>query len=285
LEGIAQGADASFDDLFVLNCIEGVTEDILHLGCTSIAVAPEHAASGHALVGHNEDWSPDDEPNVCLIHATPDDEPPFIAIAYGGQLPNVGFNARGIAQCCDSIHTNDVQIGIPRVFVARRTLAANNLYEAIRNTLAPQREAGYHHLIADKSGELYVIETSARHFATIYGIDGKLAHANNYLTKRMKPFEHNTEGLIGSRVRVNRATRLLRQQSQHTIDTFRAILADHVDHPYSLCSHAVHLEKEFDRQKTIASVIMDLTALEMHVCWGSPCEGEYHTYSLDLLHK
>jgi isopenicillin-N N-acyltransferase like protein len=281
LEGIASGAGVDFADLLVLNCIEGVTEDILHLGCTSIAAAAENTADGHVLVGHNEDWLPDDEDNVCLIHATPDDEPPFMAIAYAGQLPNVGFNAHGIAQCCDSVHTNDVRIGVPRVFVARGTLAAHNLYEAIRNTLMRQREAGYHHLIADQSGELYAIETSARHFATIYGIDGILAHTNNYLTRRMKPFEHNTDELIGSRVRVNRANRLLRRHAPHSIDTFKTILSDHVDRPYSICSHVVDLANEYDRQKTITSVIMDLTTLEMHVCWGSPCQGDYHTYHLD----
>ncbi|HBY94706.1 MAG TPA: hypothetical protein DEP84_12225, partial [Chloroflexi bacterium] len=36
-------------------------------------------------------------------------------MTYGGLLPNIGFNAAGIAQCCDSIHPSDRRIGIPRV--------------------------------------------------------------------------------------------------------------------------------------------------------------------------
>ena len=281
LKGIALGAGVDLAELMVLNCMEGVTEDILHMGCTSFALSSEHTTNGHVLVAHNEDWLPDDEENLCLIHAAPDDAPAFLAIAYGGQLPNVGFNAAGIAQCCDSVHTHDVRVGVPRVFVSRGVLASRNLYDAIRTALMPEREAGYHHVIADKSGELYALETSANHFATIYGMDGRVVHTNNYLTKRMKPFEHNSHELIGSRVRVNRATRLLRKDAPHSIESFKRILSDHVNHPYSICSHAVHPESPIDRQKTIASLIMDLTALEMHVCWGSPCEGTYHTYTLN----
>ena len=122
---------------------------------------------------------------------------------------------------------------------------------------------------------------SARRFATIYGMEGYLAHTNNYLTQRMKQVEEKTEDLIGSRVRVNRAARLLRANRQHTPDTLKAILSDHVNHPNSICSHTDLSDSPLDRQKTIASLIMDLTALEMHVCWGNPCEGTYHTYKLE----
>jgi isopenicillin-N N-acyltransferase-like protein len=144
------------------------------------------------------------------------------------------------------------------------------------------RAAGYNHLIVDKSGEMYNVEVSARHFATIYGIDGMLVHTNNYLTQRMKQFEHNTDELIGSRVRVNRAQRLLRQTKKHTPNTLKEILSDHVNFPNSICNHSDPTDTPLDRQKTIATLIMDLTELEMQVCWGNPCEGEFETYRLEV---
>ncbi len=282
LEGMAEAAGVAFDDLMVLNCIEAITSDALHLGCTSLALSAERTASGHVLVAHNEDWLPEDEENVYLVHASPDGEPPFLAITYGGLLPNIGFNAAGIAQCCDSVYPNDARVGIPRIFVSRKVLAASQLSEAIRSVLVRWRAAGYNHLIADKSGELYNVEVSARHFATIYGMDGYLAHTNHYLTSRMKQWEQHTEDLIGSRVRANRATRMLRATGQHTPDTIKAILSDHVNYPNSICSHSEPEDNPLDRQKTIASLIMDLTELEMHVCWGNPCTGAYHTYRLEV---
>jgi isopenicillin-N N-acyltransferase-like protein len=282
LEGMAEAAEVDFDSLMVVNAIEAITSDALHLGCTSLAVSGERTANGHVLVGHNEDWMPEDEENTFLIHASPDDEPPFLAITYGGLLPNIGFNAAGVSQCCDSVYPNDARVGVPRVFVSRAVLGASQLSEAIRQALMRWRAAGYNHLIADHNGELYNVEVSARHFATMYGMEGYLAHTNHYLTQRMKPVEHKTEDLIGSRVRVNRATRLLRNTKQHSVETLKTILSDHVNFPNSICSHTEPGGKPLDRQKTIASLIFDLTALEMHVCWGNPCTGTYHTYRLEV---
>ena len=89
------------------------------------------------------------------MHASPDDEPPWLAMTYGGLLPNIGFNAEGIAQCCDTVYPNDTRIGIPRVIVSRAVLAARNLSGAIRSALVPKRAAGYNHLLVHEIGELY----------------------------------------------------------------------------------------------------------------------------------
>ena len=101
LRGIADGAEMDFNDLLVLNCMEALTEDALHAGCTSLAAAPEVTADQSLLVGHNEDWLPDDFDTVYVVHARPAAEPAFLAITYGGLLPNIGFNEHGIAQCCE----------------------------------------------------------------------------------------------------------------------------------------------------------------------------------------
>jgi len=282
LRGIAEASEVSFEDLMVLNCMEAITSDTLHLGCSSIAVSGEHTADGHVLVGHNEDWLPEDEANTFLVHAQPEDEPPFIAMTYGGLLPNIGFNALGLAQCLDSVYPNDARVGVPRIFVSRAVLGAKRIGEAIRAAIIKHRAAGYNHLIVDKSGEMYNVEVSSRQFATIYGSKGYLAHTNNYLTTRMKSLEDKTEDLIGSRVRVNRASRLLRKTGLHTPETFQSILADHVNHPRSICNHSVPEDSPLDRQKTICSMVMDLTALQMHFCWGSPCDNDYQVYPLEV---
>ena len=97
----------------------------------------------------------------------------------------------------------------------------------------------------------------------------------------MQRVEDKTEDLIGTRIRNNRVHRLLRSRRDHTPDTLKTILADHVNYPHSICSHTVPEDSPLDRQKTILSLIMDLTTLEMQVCWGNPCESEFHTYRLE----
>jgi isopenicillin-N N-acyltransferase-like protein len=186
LEGIAEGAGLSLDDLMVLNCIEGIAGDALHLKCTSFAVSAELTAEGHVLVGHNEDWWPEDQDTVYLVHATPENEPAYLAFTYGGLLPNIGFNAAGIAQCCDSVYPNDTRVGVPRIFVARSVLGASRISEALERAVPPKRAAGYNHLIAERSGELYNLEASAKRFALRYGTAGAIVHTNHYLDPEMQ---------------------------------------------------------------------------------------------------
>jgi isopenicillin-N N-acyltransferase-like protein len=281
LRAISEGADVSFDDLMVLNCLEAITTDALHLlGCTTFAVNEEHSADGHVLVGHNEDWLPADEPDVFLIHAEPEGEPAYLAMTYGALLPNIGFNDAGICQFCDSVYPTDVRIGVPRVFVSRAVLAARTISDAIAAALAPHRAAGYNHLLVHSSGEAYNVEVSARTFALSYAQSGMLVHTNHYLSRRMARLENDSQHLIGSRVRYFRTQRLLRRSHRHTLESFQTILRDHVNYPNSICSHEVIDENPLDRQKTVCSLIVDINEKQMHSAWGAPCQSEYFTYQL-----
>lgn len=282
LLGISEGADVSFDDLAVLNAMEAVTMDALHLTkCTSMAVNEERTADGHVLVAHNEDWLPDDEQDVYVVHATPNDEPPFLAMTYGGLLANVGFNAAGIAQCCDSVHPTDSRIGIPRLINSRAVLGSRTPAEAIRHMLVPHRAAGYNHLLAHESGELYNVEVSARSFALLYAENGCVVHTNHYLGENMRAIEEDPDELIDTRVRYFRALRSLRMTTKHSIKSLQAIQRDHLNFPNSICNHAEDDSNPMDREKTINAMVIDLTARVMHLSWGNPCKNPYHTYHLE----
>jgi isopenicillin-N N-acyltransferase-like protein len=282
LHGMAEGANVSFDDIVVLNVMEAVTMDALHLTrCTSFAVNDERTADGHVLAAHNEDWVPEDENDVFVVSAKPDKEPPFLAMTYGGLLPNVGFNAYGIAQLIDSVYPSDSRIGIPRLVVARAVLSSHRISGAIGRTLVQHRAAGYNHLLVHESGEMYSIEVSARRFEILYSHDGYMVHTNHYLDPQMKKVEKDPEELLSSRVRYFRASRLLHQNKQHTIKSLQAIQKDHVNIPNSICNHNIEGLDPLDREKTINALVIDLTAREMHITWGNPCENAYHTYHLD----
>src|SRR5512143_571292 len=202
MRGVAEGANVSFDDVMALNAMEAVTMDALHLTrCTSFAVNETRTADGHVLAAHNEDWLPEDEDDVYVIAARPNEEPPFLAMTYGGLLPNVGFNAYGIAQLIDSVYPNDSRIGIPRLVLARAVLASRRISGAIGRTLIPHRAAGYNHLIVHESGEMYAVEVSARRFDILHGTDGYMVHTNHYFSQVMKEIESDPEELISSRVR------------------------------------------------------------------------------------
>ncbi len=280
--GLAEGAGVPFDDVAVVNALEAVTIDALHLSkCTSMAVNETKTLNGHVMAAHNEDWLPEDEPDVYLIHATPEEEPPYLAMTYGALLPNIGFNAFGIAQCCDSVYPDDSRIGIPRVLVSRAVLAKRSPGEAIREVLVPRRAAGYNHLIVHESGEMYNVEVSARRFAVLYSHDGYLVHTNHFLDANMQAIEDEPDELVSTRVRCFRAGRLLAQTQQHTLETIQSIQRDHINYPNSICNHAEEDMDPLDREKTVNAMIIDLTERAMHIAWGNPCANPYHTYYLN----
>jgi len=282
MRGIAEGANVPYDDVAVVNAMEAVTTDALHLTkCTSMAVNQSRTADHHVLLVHNEDWVPDDEADVFMLHVSPNDEVPFLAMTYGALLPNIGINAAGIAQCCDTVYPTDIRIGIPRVVVSRAVLGARNISQAIRHMVAPQRAAGYNHMLAHESGELFNVEVSARKFALIYNEDGYVVHTNHYLDYQMQLIEDEPDELISTRVRYSRAERLLKQTPYHTLETLQAIQKDHVNFEDSICNHLIEDDDPLDREKTITALLMDLTTREIYATWGNPCSNVYTRYSLN----
>ena len=281
MKGISEGSGVSMDDITCLNAMEAMTMDALHLTkCTSMAVNQQCTANGHVLVTHNEDWLPDDEPDVYIVSARPNDEPPFLAMTYGGLLPNIGFNAYGICQCCDSVYPSDSRIGIPRIINSRAVLAARTPSDAIRHMLAPHRAAGYNHMLVHESGEMYNVEVSSRRFAVLSTQEGFLAHTNNYLDTQMQAVESEPDELVSTRVRYFRAMRLLSQNSQHTIKSLQTIQKDHLNYPDSICNHSVDGDP-LDREKTITGMLMDLTTRQLYATWGNPCQNSYTSFQLD----
>ena len=282
LRGIAEGSGANFEDLLVCNCLEELTSDMLFERCTSVAFGPDHTADGHVLLGHNEDWMPTDQDTQYIIRAEPEGELPFLAVTYGGLLPNIGFNAAGVAQCINSVYPSDVRLGIPRVFIGRAILAAPRIGRALYRAVHPRRAAGYNHLIADENGEMYNLEVTSGYYDALYAEDGFLAHSNNYTSPRLRDLEEQPDQLTGSHVRNNRARRLAHKlvaRGKVTIDDIQGILSDHVNFPGSICSHSKDLPI-LDESATIGSLIIDLSARTLWYCYGNPCEGEYAPLTL-----
>jgi isopenicillin-N N-acyltransferase-like protein len=280
LQGVAEGSGASFQQVWTLNCYEGLTDVQLGRGCTSVAVRDDHVANGHVLLAHNEDWSSVDRDNVYLVRATPDDGPAFVGMTYGPLLVNIGLNDEGIGVAINSVYANDVRVGVPRIVFSRAVLGSRTIGQAIRACVPKLRDGGYHYLLADANGEMYSVETSARVHDIMYGDAGWLAHANHYISPRLKALEEPGT-YAGSKVRLNRAGRLLRAQlGQVTVESLQPILRDHVNYPNSICGHQDPNDLPHEQDMTIVSLVMDLTARVMWAAPGPPCEATYVDYRL-----
>jgi isopenicillin-N N-acyltransferase-like protein len=274
LEGIAEGANVSFDELFVEMC-EELWEKAAWRGCTDLVARGRATADGSTLVAHTNDLSPEVEEDLVILRVRAGDEPEFLGVSVGGAGYSAGFNAAGISMTGNQVSSNDIRPGVPRLLIVRAILAAQRLEEAMNACLLPQRASNYNNVIADACGEVYSMEGSATDCEPIY-IDGDiLAHANHYVSLPMRGFEADRNDISGSVIRHNRSLRLLRENyGKLTPDLFRELLADHANYPGSICKHGLE-------SVTVFSLIINLNARQAWIGRGRPCQTTYFEYHLE----
>ena len=275
LEGIAAGAQVSFDEVFLSMCEELWEAAAWKKGCTDMAARGRATRDGSTLIAHTNDLLPESEKNLVILKVQAGDEPEFLGVSSGGVGISAGFNAAKISLTGNQLDQNDIRPGVPRLLIVRAHLASRHLSEAINHCLLPQRASSYNNVIADGSGEVYSMEGSATDCAALYIEGDILAHSNHYLSPTMRHFEADRNQNANSILRYNRAMRLLRENyGQLTPELFQKLLADHVGYPTSICKHGLETV-------TVFSIIIQLEQLRAWVGRGQACETEYVEYQLE----
>ena len=274
LEGIAEGAEVPFDEVFLSMCEELWESTSWQRGCTDLAARGRATADGSTLIAHTNDLLPKAEEHLVLLKIQAGDEPEFFAVSSGGIALSAGYNAAGISVTGNQVDNNDIRPGVPRLLVVRALLSSSHLSEALDHCLLPQRASSYNNVIGDASGEVYSMEGSATDCEPIYIEKNFLAHANHYISPNMRRFEADRNSIGNSILRYNRAMRLLRENyGQLSPDLFKELLADHAGYPTSICKHGTETV-------TIFSIIIQLETLRAWIGRGRACETDYSEYQL-----
>jgi len=292
LQGMAEGADLAFEELFPGLCEElwesaawkghapnlafsGVGSVRRPTGCTDFAARGRAVVDGSTLLAHTNDLEPAAEQDLVLLKVQAGDEPEFLAVSPGGLGYSAGFNAAGISLTGNEVSCNDIRPGVPRFLVVRAILASRRLEEAMDACLLPQRASSYNNIIADAHGEVYSMEGSATECVPIYIEDDILAHANHYVSPVMLPFEADRNDIGGSTIRHNRAMRLLRENyGRLSPQVFQQLLSDHQNYPGSICKHGL-------QTVTVFAMIINLNERRAWVGRGRPCETSYTEHVLE----
>jgi isopenicillin-N N-acyltransferase like protein len=251
VDGLAEGAGASVEAVWVLNCFEELwPED----ACTTIV-------SGSFLI-HSEQWYAGHS-DIGVIEARPANATRFLSPTCAGFLPAVGISAGGFAQGIDSLSAPDERIGIPRVLVSRLSLGAQDLDAAIAAASIEGRSGGYAHVLAGRDRSI-AVETTATS-ATV--IEPVIAHTNHYLGSP-------DDGSSGSRARFDRALELVASAPPRTLENCIEIVSDHS----STCLHS----DDPHGTATVFGFVCDVATGEALVSDGYPCEGRWSAYHLDM---
>ena len=192
LEGIARAADVSVEELLALNAFlelhDYYSEAFAVSGCTSLMVPGTTSGEG-ALIAQNYDLSSIYASAAVLIKVKSERAPDALFYTSAGILGCAGINAAGIGVVINNLVPSDAGGGILYPFVIRRVLEAVRIGDAIDAVVAKPRASGMNYVLCDENGEIYDLETTAREYEVICPFDGPMAHANHYLTDRLKPFE------------------------------------------------------------------------------------------------
>ncbi len=274
-QGAADAAGLDLEDLFPTLCEELWDENYrFSKGCSDLIASNDVTADGSVLAAHNNDTSPSTQELVTIIHYQVDGEPEIVAVGYGGLGISVGYNSTGISLTGNQLDSTDMRVGVPRLLLVRKILAARTIGQAIDAAILKERASDYNQVITDRNGEIYSIEGSATDYAPLYSTEGYLVHTNHYLAPWMRKFEFDPQGITSSIVRYNRGVRLLKNnRGRITVDLMKQFLSDHVNHPGSICRHGNYV-------KTTFSVIINLTTGTMLLARGNPCEVKYNEYRL-----
>jgi isopenicillin-N N-acyltransferase-like protein len=288
LEGMAEGSGQPFIKLLVPNCAEEFTCPVdadesssPHGGpgsaghfCTGVALMH----GGRHLLAHNMDWYVVDVDKNVLFDLTTLDGTRIVTIAGVPYLPILGMNSHGLAYVGNSVYSNDNRMGVPNAFVRRWALEAPTLEEAAARACLPVRARGSNHLFGDREGRVWNVETSA-HASVLTEHATCAAHTNHYVAGPMAAYEgyHHEE----SRLRLADAESLLAagvERGDDPVTIVEQALRSHNGAPDSVCGHPDTAVPPAEQVMTVASMICDLDAMELHACAGPPCENPYRVF-------
>jgi isopenicillin-N N-acyltransferase-like protein len=285
MRGIARGAGADLREILAINVRTEVMYGLsatVKPECTAFGAERQLSPDGHVVIGQNWDWRPVCREACILLEVEQPGKPSFITFLEAGLVGKMGFNSSGLGMACNLLVTDldRGEIGVPFHVVLRGILNSTSLAGAVDAITRAPRAASANYLIATDAGEIQNFETGPGGRETVFALspaDGLLTHANSFVSGIGSVKDVGVEKLPDSPARTVRLQKLLASRGAVGVEEVKQALVDHDGYPGSICRHLNTEEHPIEQIATNASLIMDLTARELQVAVGPPCEGPYET--------
>ena len=256
LEGLAEGLDAPFDEVFAWNCRGDLVRSTSD-GCTTVAGS---TAVGELIIAHNEDGFPQLRNDCAIVSITPDDGLAFTSFAYPGSICGHTFavNEKGVVNTVNNIRALHRPDGMPRQILARAALNAASLDEAVTILTSSPRAGAFHHTLGQMGdSRLFSVEATGTG-CSVTPLRDVFAHANHLIHPQLDAVEQVITD--SSRSRQQRLNAWLDTQSHLDGTAALGILSDQHDPAlpiYRLSPHAP------DEENTLATAIFTLSTSQI----------------------
>jgi len=260
IDAIARGADVDPHDLRAVNA----RTEILG-GADECSVT-----AGGSLLAQNWDWHPALRQST-VIWIVEQDDTWFATLTEAGVLAKIGLNSAGLGVCLNlltsSEDTGEVT-GTPIHVLLRQVLETCEIVEEAIELLTQARVTASSAVTVATPGDVATVELSPGGANVLRGRTG--AHTNHFLEPPPRGHDTNVE------TSATTLQRLETVKSQPLLEALRS----HEGHPKGVCRHLDPEEPWHDQTITVASVVMNLEKLRLHVADGPPCSHEHHEVTL-----
>ena len=291
--GIADGAGVPEADVLAINVRTEVMfaakaraaaelGDQAHLPheCSAFAVLPSRSDDGHTLIGQNWDWLLHSFDTCVVLEAHQDDGPDFVTVVEAGLLAKTGMNSSGIGLATNALVSDRDrgEPGVPYHLLLRAILDAETISDAYAALQQGVRSSSANYLVAHVDGAAVDVEGAPGDFGRLYlnfPEDGVVLHTNHFRSPAFDGKDVSLWVMPDSPFRLERMRTGVQDAGQVSLDTFRGLLADHMNYPSGVCCHPDARMDPYDQGATVASVLMDLDQKRMWVADGHPCTNPY----------
>lgn len=256
LEGLAEGLEAPFDEVFAWNCRGDLVRSTSD-GCTTVAGS---TAEGELIIAHNEDGFSQLRHDCVIVSITPDDGLAFTSFAYPGSICGHTFavNEKGVVNTVNNIRALHRPRGIPRQVLARAALNSATLDEAISILTTEPRAGAFHHTVGQMGdSRLFSVESTGTG-CSVMPLREVFAHANHLIHPQLDAVEQVITD--SSRSRQQRLNAWLKTQSHLDGAAALGILSD--QHDPALPIYRLS-PQDPDEENTLATAVFTLSTSEI----------------------
>lgn len=255
LEGLAEGLQAPLDEVFAWNC-RGDLLPSTSDGCTTVM---GFTAEGLPLIAHNEDGFPQLKDHCLLVTVRPDAGMSFTSFYYPGSLCGHTFavNASGLVITVNNIRAQQRPEGFPRQILARASLDAKSVDDAIAVLTQYPRSGAFHHTLGQCADKRIVSVEATGTGYSVLELSQPYGHANHLISSAMAGVAQVITG--SSESRQNRLNRWLAERDIDSLSPQQAldILNDQTDMALPVLRRDPH---DPDEENTLATAIFVLAA-------------------------
>ncbi|WGW11324.1 C45 family autoproteolytic acyltransferase/hydrolase [Saxibacter everestensis] len=290
LDALAEGAGVSTNAVYAINArTELLAGSPLPLpdACTASAVLPAASATGNVLLGQNWDWA-SDTPDTTILLATRDERGhEVLCLAEAGMLAKVGLNDAGLGLTVNLLRSESdgPRAGVPYHVRLRAALEEREFGAAVAAASAGPRAASVNILIA-QAGEhpsAVDLELSPDGASELTPDDGLLVHTNHFRAKN-DVSDVGPKTMPSTGARCAQAEAILRPlRGRISTDTLEQVFRDHSGGIDAICRHAGADLRLPPGDKTVYSVVMDLSVRRFGIAPGPVCHNEFSYAGLDEL--